>query len=74
MYIMLYQMMEVKGLRFYTIVEVAELLRVNDRTVRRLIDGGKLKAVKIGTTWRISESDLNDYLEANKTGKKDDAK
>lgn len=61
-------------MRFYTIVEVAKLLKVHDRTVRRLIDDEKLKAVKIGTTWRISESDLNDYLEANKTGKKDDAK
>lgn len=61
-------------MRFYTIEEVAGLLKVHDRTVRRLIDGEKLKAVKIGTTWRISESDLNDYLEANKTGKKGDAK
>lgn len=54
-------------LKFYTISEVAELLKVHDRTIRRLIDNKKLKAVKIGTTWRISEDDLNEYLESNKT-------
>ena len=32
----------------YTLQEVAELLRVSEQSVYRYIDGGKLKATKIG--------------------------
>lgn len=53
-------------MKFYTIEEVAEMLKVSDKTVRRLIEGKKLDAVKVGTVYRISEEDLKKYLEENK--------
>jgi excisionase family DNA binding protein len=41
-----------------TIDETAEFLRVSDKTVRRMIDDGRLKAVAIGRQWRIPREAL----------------
>ena len=43
---------------FYTVQEVAKILKVSEKTVYRLIKDGKLKAVKIGQ-WRIKKEDLD---------------
>lgn len=44
----------------YTVEQVAELLNLHPKTVRRFIQDGKLKARKIGKQWRISGADLRD--------------
>ncbi|WP_419786196.1 helix-turn-helix domain-containing protein [Pseudodesulfovibrio sp.] len=46
-----------------TVKEVAELLRVHQRTAYRLITGGEIRAIKIGSQWRVPEKDLMEYLE-----------
>ena len=43
---------------YLTIPEVAERLRVSDKTVRRLLKRGELRGLKVGAQWRISTSDL----------------
>jgi excisionase family DNA binding protein len=43
----------------YTIEEVAQLVKVNQGSVRRWIRDGKLKTVKIVGNVRITESELN---------------
>ena len=48
--------------KMLTVYEVAEHLRVNHNTVRRLISEKKLKAVRIGNAIRIQEPDLAEYL------------
>ena len=48
--------------KLFTIEETAGMLRVSRRSVNRYIESGKLKASKIGS-WRISESDLKNFLE-----------
>jgi excisionase family DNA binding protein len=48
--------------RLYTIDEVAEVLKVSHSTVRRLIDSGHLKSVRIGGQIRIRQKDLDDYV------------
>ncbi len=45
---------------YQTIQEVATLLKVNPRTVRRWIHEGKVKAFKIAREWRIYN--LNELL------------
>jgi len=45
-----------------SIAEVAALLGVSTRTVRRLIAGGDLLAHRIGRSLRISEADLSAFL------------
>ncbi len=48
---------------FLTTNEVANLLRVHQRTVQRWISSNRLKATKIGPrVWRIKKQDLDDFM------------
>ena len=46
-----------------TVAEVAELLRVSNMTVYRLIKAGQIGAIRVGKNYRIPQADLDDYLE-----------
>ncbi len=48
--------------RFYTVAEVARVLRVSNMTVYRLINSGQLPAVRIGKSYRLREEDVSRYL------------
>lgn len=45
------------------IEEVAEFLRVSDRTVRRLLAADELPAFKVGGAWRFRREDLTAWIE-----------
>ena len=47
---------------FLTVAEVAELLKLNQQTVRNWIDQGSLPAVRVGRRVRIRRSDLERIL------------
>jgi excisionase family DNA binding protein len=49
--------------RFYSVQELAEMLRVHERTIYRWIAGGRLRAYRAGAKWRVSEIDLKAFLE-----------
>lgn len=49
--------------KFYTIDQVAEILDIHHKTVRKFIKEGKLKANKVGKQWRISQIDLEVFTE-----------
>jgi len=42
--------------RFLTVAEVAEMMRVSNMTVYRLVHSGELPAVRFGRSFRIPES------------------
>jgi excisionase family DNA binding protein len=46
----------------YTIEEVAKILKVSTATVRRMIDSGELKAIRIRGQIRIRKEDLEDLI------------
>ncbi|MFF2091367.1 helix-turn-helix domain-containing protein [Paenibacillus sp. NPDC058174] len=46
----------------YKIDDLAELLDMHARTIRRYIHEGKLIAMKVGGEWRVSEEELNRFL------------
>ena len=48
---------------FLTVAEVAELLKLNQQTVRNWIDQGKLPALRVGRRVRIRRSDFERVLE-----------
>jgi excisionase family DNA binding protein len=49
---------------FLTVAEVAELLKLNQQTVRNWIDRGELPAVRVGQRRvRVKRSDLDDFIE-----------
>jgi excisionase family DNA binding protein len=52
---------------FLTVAEVAELLKLNQQTVRNWIDQGSLPALRVGRRVRIRRSDLERVLEAGAT-------
>ena len=47
----------------YTVKEVAEMLKLNIVTIRRHIESGKLKAIKVGSVWRITEEELQRFMD-----------
>ena len=47
--------------KLLSVKEVAEVLRVSERSVFRYIHENKLKASKVGY-WRIKEEDVNEFL------------
>src|SRR2546425_2633267 len=49
--------------RLLTTDEVAEYLRVDVVTIRRLVSRGELTAYRIGSEYRFTPSDLEDYLQ-----------
>ena len=54
---------------FLTTDDVLGYLRVNLRTVYRLIKAGKIPAVRVGRQWRFRKSDLDAWLESQRRGR-----
>ncbi len=52
--------------KFYTIRSVADALEVHERTVRRWIKKGDLKAHYMGAAVRISDTDLSDFIQSSR--------
>lgn len=50
-----------------TVQEVARLLKIHWQTVLNYIKAGRLKAVKIGKGYRITQADLKAFINKNKT-------
>ena len=55
---------EDKG-KFLTVAEVAEIMRVSKMTVYRLVHSGELPAVRVGRSFRVNETAVNEYLESS---------
>jgi len=49
-------MSDLSNLRFLTVGEVADMMRVSNMTVYRLVHAGELPAVRFGRSFRIPES------------------
>lgn len=52
---------------FLTTTEVIEYLQVNLRTVYRLLKAGKLPGVRVGRQWRFRKSDVDAWLESQRS-------
>lgn len=51
--------------KFYTIEQIAGILGMHHKTIRKFITEGKLRANKVGKQWRISGHDLSIFIEDN---------
>jgi len=49
---------------FYTVERAAARLAVHPKTLLRFIRDGRLRATRIGKSWRVLESDLNAFAGA----------
>jgi len=50
-------------IKLYTVNELAQLLKVSVRTLRREMEEGELKYIKIRGRVRIREEDVHSYLQ-----------
>jgi excisionase family DNA binding protein len=48
--------------RFLTIAEVATIMRISKMTVYRLVHAGELEAIRIGRSFRVPDTAVNQYL------------
>ena len=48
--------------RFLTVAEVAEIMRVSKMTVYRLVHSGEMPAVRVGRSFRVPQDALDRYL------------
>lgn len=46
----------------YTVNDIAQDLGVTERTIREYIKSGKIKAVKVGNKYIISEDNYRDFV------------
>ena len=51
-------------MRYLTVNEVAEQMRVSRMTVYRLVHSGELPAIRVGRSFRVPEQAVHDYLVA----------
>ncbi|OAN35262.1 helix-turn-helix domain-containing protein [Microbacterium sp. H83] len=56
-------MPEVPEVRFLTVAEVAELMRVSKMTVYRMVHAGELPAIRFGRSFRVPESSVADAMQ-----------
>jgi len=48
--------------KFFYVAEVAAMLRVGTPIIYNLLHEGKLDAIKIGRSWKISEAAITSYI------------
>lgn len=53
---------KLENIRLYTLSELEPILGVTHRTLFNYIKDGKLKAVKIGGRWKVSQSNLDKFI------------
>jgi len=49
--------------RLYTTEQVAKLLQIHPLTVLKYIKAGRLKAIRLGRIYRVTETALQQFLE-----------
>jgi excisionase family DNA binding protein len=52
--------------RLYNVDDAAELLSVRPATLREWLRAGKVKAIKLGSAWKISDTELRRLINDNK--------
>ena len=48
---------------YYTVEQISQMLSIHPKTVQRYIREGRLRAAKIGKSWRVSGHDLSVFVE-----------
>ncbi|MCU7839414.1 MAG: helix-turn-helix domain-containing protein [Candidatus Thiodiazotropha sp. (ex Troendleina suluensis)] len=51
-----------------TLKEVAQYLKLAEKTAYRLAADGKLPGFKVGGSWRFKRADIEQWIEQNKQG------
>lgn len=55
--------MEILGIKYYNVEEVAGMLSITKRSVMNYISNGRIVGKKIGRVWYFTEEDIKAFLE-----------
>ena len=55
---------QIGKIKLYSVKDLNDSLGVNERTIREWFKKGRLKGVKIGTEWHVTEENLGKFLNA----------
>jgi excisionase family DNA binding protein len=58
---------DLADVRFLTVAEVADMMRVSKMTVYRLVHSGELPAIRFGRSFRVPESAVRAAVSPTKT-------
>ena len=53
-------------LRFFTSMELAEILKMHPQVITRKLQAGDIAGYKLGKDWRVSEAQLLEFLERHR--------
>jgi len=53
---------KLNDIRLYTLAEIEDVLGVTHRTLQTYVADGRLKGVKIGGKWKITEENLMRFI------------
>lgn len=53
----------IEDFKFYTVSEVADILKMNPQVIARKLQGGEMEGYKIGKDWRVSHTQLMRFLD-----------
>jgi len=59
---------DLTDVRFLTVAEVAELMRVSAMTVYRMVQAGELPAIRFGRSYRIPEAAVVELVQSAASG------
>lgn len=54
---------ELSDVRFLTVAEVAEMMRVSKMTIYRMVHAGELPAIRFGRSFRVPESAVQSAID-----------
>ncbi|RJQ56604.1 MAG: DNA-binding protein [Nitrospiraceae bacterium] len=74
-----YMAKQIGNIKLYSVRDLCKSLGINERTIRDWFKKGRLKGVKIGTEWHITEDNLSKFFNEGEkldstTAKKDPRK
>lgn len=58
---------DLSEVRFLTVAEVADMMRVSKMTVYRMVHAGELPAIRFGRSFRVPESAVEAAIDAHIT-------
>ena len=50
---------------YYTVDQISDMLNIHPKTIQRYIREGRLGAIKIGKSWRVTGHDLSAFVESD---------
>lgn len=58
--------MKSNEMKFYTLQEVADMLRVSRQTIYNYVTAKKLRATKLGKEYRVTDEDLQAFIDSGR--------